>query len=165
VLLLDEPFGALDARVRAELRLWLRRLHAETQTTTVFVTHDQEEVMEVADSVVVMNRGRVEQVAGPRELYDTPANEFVMSFVGQANRFGPSWVRPHDLRVRLTPDESTHEALIERVTHLGFEVRAELVRDDGERFTVQLTRDETERLELAAGQIVYVEPTRETTFT
>ena len=165
VLLLDEPFGALDARVRAELRLWLRRLHAETQTTTVFVTHDQEEAMEVADSVVVMNRGRVEQVAGPRELYDTPANEFVMSFVGQANRFGPSWVRPHDLRVRLTPDESTHEALIERVTHLGFEVRAELVRDDGERFTVQLTRDETERLELASGQIVYVEPTRETTFT
>jgi sulfate/thiosulfate transport system ATP-binding protein len=164
VLLLDEPFGALDARVRAELRLWLRRLHAETQTTTVFVTHDQEEAMEVADSVVVMNRGRVEQVAGPRELYDTPANEFVMSFVGQANRFGASWVRPHDLRVRLTPDESTHEALIERVTHLGFEVRAELVRDDGERFTVQLTRDETERLELASGQIVYVEPTRETTF-
>jgi sulfate/thiosulfate transport system ATP-binding protein len=164
VLLLDEPFGALDARVRAELRLWLRRLHAETQTTTVFVTHDQEEAMEVADSVVVMNRGRVEQVAGPRELYDKPANEFVMSFVGQANRFGDSWVRPHDLRVRLTPDESTHEALIERVTHLGFEVRAELVRDDGERFTVQMTRDETERLELASGQIVYVEPTRETTF-
>ena len=88
VLLLDEPFGALDARVRAELRVWLRRLHEETHTTTVFVTHDQEEAMEVADKVVVMNQGRVEQVAGPRELYDEPANPFVMSFVGQANRFG-----------------------------------------------------------------------------
>ena len=164
VLLLDEPFGALDARVRAELRLWLRRLHSEAHTTTVFVTHDQEEAMEVADRVVVMNHGRVEQVSGPRELYDAPANEFVMSFVGQANRFGSSWVRPHDLRVRLAPGESTREALIERVAHLGFEVRAELVRDDGERFTVQLTRDEAENLELASGQIVYVEPTRERTF-
>ena len=88
VLLLDEPFGALDARVRAELRVWLRRLHDETHTTTVFVTHDQEEAMDVADRVVVMNKGRVEQVAEPRELYDAPANEFVMSFVGQANRIG-----------------------------------------------------------------------------
>ena len=91
VLLLDEPFGALDARVRAELRVWLRRLHEETHTTTVFVTHDQEEAMEVADRIVVMNKGRVEQVAGPRELYDQPANAFVMSFVGQANRFGDAW--------------------------------------------------------------------------
>ena len=86
VLLLDEPFGALDARVRTELRDWLRRLHDETHTTTVIVTHDQEEAMEVADEVVVMHRGQVEQVAGPRELYDRPANEFVMTFVGQANR-------------------------------------------------------------------------------
>src|SRR5436190_14874767 len=86
VLLLDEPFGALDARVRAELRAWLRRLHDETHTTTLFVTHDQEEALEVADRVVVMNHGRVEQVAGPRELYDQPTNEFVMSFVGRANR-------------------------------------------------------------------------------
>src|SRR5579871_4335986 len=99
VLLLDEPFGALDARVRAELRLWLRRLHDETHTTTVIVTHDQEEAMEVADEVVVMNRGNVEQVAGPRELYERPANEFVMSFVGQVNRIGDSWVRPHDLEL------------------------------------------------------------------
>src|SRR6266700_3348036 len=78
VLLLDEPFGALDARVRQELRGWLRRLHETTHTTTVFVTHDQEEAMEVADTVVVMNRGRVEQIAGPRDLYDSPANEFVI---------------------------------------------------------------------------------------
>jgi sulfate transport system ATP-binding protein len=165
VLLLDEPFGALDARVRAELRVWLRRLHEETHTTTVFVTHDQEEAMEVADSVVVMNRGRVEQVAGPRELYDAPANEFVMSFVGQANRFGDTWVRPHDLELVLEPNGATREAMVERIVHLGFEVRAELVRDDGQHLAVQLTRDQAEHLELDRGQIVYVHPTRSTTFT
>jgi sulfate transport system ATP-binding protein len=164
VLLLDEPFGALDARVRAELRVWLRGLHDETHTTTVFVTHDQEEAMEVADKVVVMNQGRVEQVAGPRELYDSPANPFVMSFVGQANRFGDTWVRPHDLQVLLTPNETTREAMVERISHLGFEVRVELARDDGAHVQAQLTRDDAERLELEPGQIVYVEPTRETTF-
>jgi sulfate transport system ATP-binding protein len=164
VLLLDEPFGALDARVRAELRGWLRRLHEETHTTTVFVTHDQEEAMEVADRVVVMHRGRVEQVAAPRELYDRPSNEFVMSFVGEASRFGDSWVRPHDLQVTLEPNGRTREALIERLVHLGHQVRAELVRDDGERFVLQLARDEAERLELAPGQIVYVKPTRKTVF-
>ena len=114
VLLLDEPFGALDARVRTELRAWLRRLHDETHTTTVIVTHDQEEAMEVADEVVVMNRGRVEQVAGPRELYERPANEFVMTFVGQANRLGDAFVRPHDLELTLEPNGSTREAMIER---------------------------------------------------
>jgi sulfate transport system ATP-binding protein len=164
VLLLDEPFGALDARVRAELRVWLRRLHEETHTTTVFVTHDQEEAMEVADKVVVMNQGRVEQVAGPRELYDAPANPFVMSFVGQANRFGDAWVRPHDVQVLLTPNGSSREAMVERVSHLGFEVRVELARDDGAHVQAQLTRDAAEQLELEPGQIVFVEPTRETTF-
>ena len=164
VLLLDEPFGALDARVRAELRLWLRRLHEETQTTTVFVTHDQEEAMEVADTIVVMNKGRVEQVAGPRELYDSPANAFVMSFVGQANRFGNAWVRPHDLEIVLEPNGSTREAQVERIVHLGFEVRAELIRDDGEGFSVQLTRDQAETLELERGQIVYARPVKETVF-
>ncbi len=164
MLLLDEPFGALDACVRAELRVWLRRLHDETHTTTVFVTHDQEEAMDVADNVVVMNRGRVEQIAGPRDLYDSPANEFVIGFVGQVNRFGDAWVRPHDLEVTLTPNGTTREAMVDRVTHLGFEVRVELQRDDGEQFAVQLTRDEAERLELERGQIVYVRPTRETVF-
>src|SRR3954451_25446534 len=104
VLLLDEPFGALDARVREELRVWLRRLHDETHTTTVFVTHDQQEAMDVADQVVVMNKGRIEQVAGPRDLYDEPANEFVMGFVGSASKFGDGWVRPHDLEVTLEPN-------------------------------------------------------------
>ena len=120
--------------------------------------------MEVADAVVVMNRGRVEQAAGPRELYDAPANEFVMSFVGQANRIGDAWVRPHDLQVTLVPNGTTREAMVERVTHLGFEVRAELVRDDGTPVSVQLTRDEAERLELERGQIVYVRPVREKRF-
>ncbi|HEY2326642.1 MAG TPA: TOBE-like domain-containing protein [Gaiellaceae bacterium] len=164
VLLLDEPFGALDARVRLELRAWLRRLHENTHTTTVFVTHDQEEAMEIADSVVVMNRGRVEQVAPPRVLYDEPVNEFVMSFVGQANRFGDGWVRPHDLQITLDPNGTTREALVDRLAHLGHEVRAELVRDDGERLTIQLTREQADQLELEGGQIVYVRPTRETVF-
>ena len=165
VLLLDEPFGALDARVRKELREWLRRLHDETHTTTVIVTHDQEEAMEVADEVVVMNRGRIEQVAGPVELYERPANEFVMTFVGQANRLGDAFVRPHDLELVLEPNGATREAMIERIVHLGFEVRVDLVREDGEPLSVQLTRDEAERLELDRGQIVYVRPTRQTTFT
>ena len=164
VLLLDEPFGALDARVRGELRRWLRRLHDETHTTTVFVTHDQEEAMEVADNVVVMNRGRIEQAAKPEELYDAPANEFVMSFVGHATRLGDAWVRPHDLEVVLDADESTHEALVERLVNLGFEVRAELVSADGARFNAQLGRDEAERLELERGQIVFVRPIRERVF-
>jgi sulfate/thiosulfate transport system ATP-binding protein len=160
VLLLDEPFGALDARIRAELRVWLRKLHEETHTTTVFVTHDQEEAMEVADSVVVMNHGRVEQVAGPRELYDAPANEFVMRFVGEAISFDGNLVRPHDLELSLEADESTREAQIERVVHLGFDVRAELVGDDGRPFVVQLTRDEAETLELEPGEIVFVRAKR-----
>jgi sulfate transport system ATP-binding protein len=164
VLLLDEPFGALDARVRAELREWLRRLHDEVHVTTVFVTHDQEEALELADRIVVMNRGRVEQVAPPRELYDRPANEFVMSFVGPVNRLGGAWVRPHDVELRLEPNGSTQEAQIERIVRLGFETRVELVRDDGERLFAQLTRDEADELELDAGQIVYVRAIRQTTF-
>ena len=164
VLLLDEPFGALDARVRKELRAWLRRLHDETHTTTVIVTHDQEEAMEVADRVVVMNGGHIEQVAPPRELYDAPANEFVMSFVGPVNRLGDTYIRPHDVELSLEPNGATQEAMVERLVHLGFEVRAELVRDDGEELSVQLTREQADALELAEGQIVYVRPTRQTVF-
>src|SRR5206468_803907 len=123
VLLLDEPFGALDARVRKELRIWLRRLHDETHTTTVIVTHDQEEAMDVADRVVVMNAGRIEQAAPPRELYDHPANEFVMSFVGPVNRLGDTFIRPHDVELLLEPNGSTQEAMVQRLVHLGFEVR------------------------------------------
>jgi len=165
VLLLDEPFGALDARVRKELRVWLRRLHDETHTTTVIVTHDQEEAMDVADRVVVMNAGHIEQTAPPRELYDHPANEFVMSFVGPVNRLGDTFIRPHDVELLLEPNGSTQEAMVQRLVHLGFEVRVELVRDDGETLSAQLTREQVEALELQGGQIVYVRPTRQTVFT
>jgi sulfate transport system ATP-binding protein len=164
VLLLDEPFGALDARVRKELRAWLRRLHDETHTTTVIVTHDQEEAMEVADRIALVNGGKIEQVGSPRELYDEPANEFVMSFVGPVNRVGETYVRPHDVDLTLTPNGSTREAMIERLVHRGFEVRVVLVRDDGEHLSAQLTREQAEALELERGQIVYVRPTRETVF-
>jgi sulfate/thiosulfate transport system ATP-binding protein len=164
VLLLDEPFGALDARVRKELRGWLRRLHDETHTTTVIVTHDQEEAMDVADRVVVMNGGRIEQIAPPRELYDHPANEFVMSFVGPVNRLGDTFIRPHDVELLLEPNGATQEAMVQRLVHLGFEVRVELVRDDGEVLSAQLTREQVEALELQRGQIVYVRPTRQTVF-
>jgi sulfate/thiosulfate transport system ATP-binding protein len=156
VLLLDEPFGALDARVRAELREWLLRLHDEMHVTTIFVTHDQEEALEVADNVVVMNAGRVEQVAPPRELYDEPANAFVMGFVGPVNRIGEAWVRPHDVEISHEPNGAAREAQVERIVRLGFEVRVDLVRDDGQRLHVQLTRHEADMLELAAGDIVYV---------
>ena len=164
VLLLDEPFGALDARVRAELREWLRRLHEEVHVTTVFVTHDQEEAMEVADQIAVMNHGVIEQVGGPRELYEEPASEFVMSFVGPTTRVGETWVRPHDLELLLSPAEDAAEVMIERVVHLGFEVRVELVRADGEQVWAQLTRDQCEQLELADGQIVYVRAVGERVF-
>jgi sulfate/thiosulfate transport system ATP-binding protein len=155
VLLLDEPFGALDARVRAELREWLRRLHDEVHVTTVFVTHDQEEAMAVADQIAVMNRGRIEQVGGPRDLYEQPRTEFVMSFVGPATRVGDRWLRPHDLDLLLDPADGAIEAMVRRIVHLGFEVRVELETGDGEPLWAQLTRDEVEELELEEGQIVY----------
>ena len=155
VLLLDEPFGALDASVRQELREWLRRLHDEVHVTTVFVTHDQEEAMAIADEIVLVNRGRIEQVGSPRELYERPANEFVLRFVGEATRFAGRLVRPHDVALSTLPEHGAEEVLVERVTHLGFDVRAELALGNGERFNAQLTRDESERLELAVGQLVY----------
>ena len=165
VLLLDEPFGALDARVRKELRAWLRRLHDEVHVTTIIVTHDQEEAMEVAGQIVVINHGRVEQVGTPRELYDSPANEFVMSFVGPVNKIGDSFVRPRDISLSLEPDGDGAEAMVERVVHLGFEVRAELVRDDGQHLLAQLTQEEAQALELERGMIVYAKPGRHTVFT
>ena len=158
VLLLDEPFGALDAKVRVELRTWLRRLHDEVHVTTIFVTHDQEEAMDVAEQIVVMNDGKVEQVGEPRDLYERPASEFVMSFVGPAHKLGREWVRPHDVEVLHSPNGETTEALIDRIVHLGFEVRIELTLQDGEHFSVQLTREQVDELELKEGQIVYVRP-------
>ena len=165
VLLLDEPFGALDARVRKELRQWLRRLHDEVHVTTIFVTHDQEEAMDVAEQIAVINDGRIEQVGQPRDLYEQPASEFVMSFIGPVNRVGDSFIRPHDLDILLEPrGNNSQEAMVERVVHLGFEVRVELTLQNGEQVWAQITRMQAEELELDKAGIVYVRPARKKTF-
>jgi sulfate/thiosulfate transport system ATP-binding protein len=157
VLLLDEPFGALDARVREELRDWLRRLHDEVHVTTVLVTHDQEEAMEVASRIVVMNHGRIEQVGTPAELYEHPATEFVMSFVGKVNRIGDAYIRPHEVVICELGRPGCLPATIERVVTLGFDNRIELTLADGERVWAQLTRDEVARMQPATGQIIGVD--------
>ena len=156
VLLLDEPFGALDARVRQELRAWLRHLHEEIEMTTVLVTHDQEEAMELADRVVLMNHGRIEQVGKPRDLYENPANEFVMSFIGPVNRLGDAFVRPHDIRIQLNPNGSTSRATVRHLSYLGFEVRVEMILEDERNVWAQVTREEARRLELEAGKTVHL---------
>jgi sulfate/thiosulfate transport system ATP-binding protein len=157
VLLLDEPFGALDARVREELRDWLRRLHDEVHVTTVLVTHDQEEAMEVASRIVVMNHGRIEQVGTPAELYEHPATEFVMSFVGRVNRIGDAYIRPHEVVICDLDRPGCLPATIERVVILGFDNRIELNLPNGERVWAQLTRDEVARMHLATGQVIGVD--------
>jgi sulfate transport system ATP-binding protein len=157
VLLLDEPFGALDAKVRKELRDWLRRLHDEVHVTTVFVTHDQEEALEVADELVVINHGRVEQVGTPDDLYDKPANEFVMGFLGPVTRLGERLVRPHDIEVFPAHVDQGLRAEVTRLQRIGFEVRADL-RAGTDDLRVQLTRGQAESLELAVGSTVWVRP-------
>jgi sulfate/thiosulfate transport system ATP-binding protein len=164
VLLLDEPFGALDAKVRKDLRTWLRNLHEEMNVTTIFVTHDQEEAMDVAGQLVVMNKGRVEQSGSAGDLYEKPANEFVMSFVGEVNRLGDSYVRPHDIEIVGDKEDSTEEAMVQRIVALGFEIRVELVLADGNEVWAQLTRGELERLELREGQIAYLRPVKAKSF-
>jgi sulfate transport system ATP-binding protein len=158
VLLLDEPFGALDARVRAELRDWLRRLHEEVHVTTVFVTHDQEEAMEVADRVAVLDHGRLEQVGAPAELYDAPASEFVLRFVGDAVRLGERLMRPHEVVLRRWPSDGAVEVEIERIAVLGADARVDLADGGGERLTARMRRDELEDLDLARGEIVWASP-------
>ena len=172
VLLLDEPFGALDAKVRAELRHWLRRLHDEVHVTTVLVTHDQEEALDVADRIAVLNRGRIEQVGDPVSLYERPANEFVMSFLGSVARLGGQLVRPHDIVLErdrlaaLAADARTPgspgvvTATVERVVRLGFEVRVELKADSGERFAAQVTRVEADRRRFQPGETVHARADR-----
>jgi sulfate transport system ATP-binding protein len=164
VLLLDEPFGALDAKVRKDLRTWLRHLHEEMHVTTIFVTHDQEEAMDVAEQLVVMNNGQVEQSGTANDLYENPANEFVMSFVGEVNRLGDDYVRPHDIEIVLDADEHTEEGLVQRIVALGFEIRVELVLGDGTEVWAQLTRNELQRLELRKGQIAYLRPVQAKSF-
>src|SRR5918997_830177 len=161
VLLLDEPFGALDATVRKELRAWLRRLHDEVHVTTVFVTHDQEEAMEVAEQIVVLNHGDIEQIGAPRDLYEKPANEFVMRFIGPVSELSGRWIRPHDVEILVEPSDGAAEAQIDRIVHLGFEVRVELTLGEGDSTWAQATRTRVEELELAEGQIVWLRPEAE----
>ncbi|BAY17927.1 sulfate ABC transporter ATPase subunit [Nostoc sp. HK-01] len=174
VLLLDEPFGALDAKVRKDLRAWLRRLHDEVHVTTVFVTHDQEEAMEVSDEVVVMNKGRVEQVGTPADIYDNPASAFVMSFIGPVNVLPSSsrifqsagfdaphpevFLRPQDVIIEKQANGATASAKVSRLIHLGWEIQVELTLDDGQVVTAHLTRDRFNELELEPQQRVYVKP-------
>jgi sulfate/thiosulfate transport system ATP-binding protein len=174
VLLLDEPFGALDAKVRKDLRAWLRRLHDEVHVTTVFVTHDQEEAMEVSDEIVVMNKGRVEQIGSPAQVYDHPASAFVMSFIGPVNVLPTSsqifqgtgfdsaqsemFLRPHDVVVELEPNSATVPARVKRVIHLGWEIQAELALEDGQEMVAHITRDRFDQLNLVENQRVHIKP-------
>jgi sulfate transport system ATP-binding protein len=159
VLLLDVPFGALDAKVRKELREWLRRLHDEVPVTTVFVTHDQEEAMEVADEIVVINNGRIEQVGSPDELYDAPANDFVMGFLGEVTQLGPVQLRPHDIEIALRPDLAGSTAAdILRYIRVGFEVRLIAGTEDGQEVAVVTTRAHARALGLEEGVGVWLTP-------
>lgn len=174
VLLLDEPFGALDAKIRKDLRAWLCKLHEEVKVTTVFVTHDQEEAMEVASQIVVMNEGKVEQVGTATEIYDRPANAFVMRFIGEVNTFPHDsnlaiksglkftgkdiFVRPHDIEIMVEPVNSAVAAQVKRVIHLGENIQAELLAEDGLAINAQLTRNNFSQLELEPGQQVFVRP-------
>lgn len=174
VLLLDEPFGALDAKVRKDLRAWLRRLHDEVHVTTVFVTHDQEEAMEVSDEIVVMNRGVVEQVGTPAEIYDSPASAFVMGFIGPVNVLPSSskifqktgfdttqeqmFLRPQDILIEKQPNGNGVTATVSRIIHLGWEIQAELTLDDGQIIMAHLTRERFDELQLQTQQKVYIKP-------
>ncbi len=180
VLLLDEPFGALDAKVRKELRRWLRRLHDEVHVTSVFVTHDQEEAMEVADRVVVMNQGRIEQQGTPDEVYDHPATPFVLQFLGDVNLFhgrgglgqspgAVSYVRPHELDIVATAGEDTWPVTLSQTLTVGPNTRIEFKRDGAEGFVdVELPRAAylalRERVTLAPGARMHLKPRRITRF-
>ena len=164
VLLLDEPFGALDARVRAELRQWLRQLHDVVHVTTVFVTHDQEEAMEISDTIAVINHGALEQVGAPQELYDAPATEFVMRFVGDANVVGGALVWSDDLELFDEPTDGSVEAMIVRVTVLGRDVKVELHDVDGAEIVAVIARTRFDELGLWRGQTVWVRARRERVF-
>jgi sulfate/thiosulfate transport system ATP-binding protein len=180
VLLLDEPFGALDAKVRKDLRSWLRNLHDKVSVTTVFVTHDQEEAMEVSDELVVMNHGKVEQIGSPAEIYDHPATPFVMSFIGpvnvlpshsqifQSNGFDPThpeaFLRPHDIIIETVADRASAPATLDRLVHLGWEIQAELTLEDGQTVNVFLTREQFDQLNLKPKQKVFLKPKKAKSF-
>jgi sulfate transport system ATP-binding protein len=191
VLLLDEPFGALDAKVRKELRRWLRRLHDELHITSIFVTHDQDEAMEVADRVVLMNHGRVEQVGTPREVYERPATPFVYGFLGTVNRFDAraedgrvrvgeaelavdssfsgnamvqAYARPHELRIHTDMGASGLPARVARVLSFGAASRVELTSADGQHIDAELGREQVLELDLQPGREVRVQAVRVSLF-
>jgi sulfate/thiosulfate transport system ATP-binding protein len=171
---LDEPFGALDAKVRKDLRNWLRQLIEQIQVTTIIVTHDQEEAMEVSDEIVVMSKGRIEQVGTPADVYDNPATRFVMSFIGPVNVLPRNsqlirnsgfdaaandvFVRPHDVLIEANKGEGSVPAKVLRLIHLGWEILAELIFEDGETITANLTREQYDKLNLQPQQKVFVRP-------
>ncbi|MEO3692241.1 sulfate/molybdate ABC transporter ATP-binding protein [Roseateles paludis] len=191
VLLLDEPFGALDAKVRKELRRWLRRLHDELHITSLFVTHDQEEALEVADRVVVMNHGKVEQVGAPHEVYEQPATPFVYGFLGAVNRFvgqagaghvllgehrlphdhsaAPgteveAYIRPHELQINLNPNAPGLPATVERVLSFGANARVELLGANGQPLEAEISREKAAELRLQTGQAVRLSAARVSLF-
>lgn len=172
VLLLDEPFGALDAKVRKELRTWLRKFHERVGVTTILVTHDREEAMEVADQIVIMNHGNIEQIGTTAQIYDHPANPFVMSFIGDVNvvphhfdfyrKLGLTshedqiFVRPHDIELLTSPAEKVATGRLQRVINLGYQVQAELVIDENLLLNVHLSPDKFSKLALQPGQQVFI---------
>jgi sulfate/thiosulfate transport system ATP-binding protein len=162
VLLLDEPFGALDAKVRKELRRWLRRLHHDMKITSVFVTHDQEEALEVADRVVIMDHGVVAQVGTPEEVYDQPATPFVYEFLGNVNHVPQGkekgYVRPHDLEVSLQPSARSFTATVEHIIPLGPSVRLMLKQGNGEELEAEMNKENYRELQLSQGQTIFVSP-------
>ena len=172
VLLLDEPFGALDAKVRKELRRWLRRLHDELHITSIFVTHDQEEALEVADRVVLMDHGKVEQIGSPTEVYEHPATPFVYGFLGAANRFPSSgdsagelgFARPHEVAIATQPAADGIEATVSRVLSFGAASRVELTGTTNQHYEVELARERADALALQSGQRVWLLPQRLSVF-
>ncbi|MGA2881439.1 MAG: TOBE-like domain-containing protein [Bryobacteraceae bacterium] len=169
VLLLDEPFGALDAKVRQELRRWLRTLHAKIPVTSVLVTHDQEEALEVADRIVIMNQGRIEQTGTPDEVFHNPASEFVVTFLGHVNLFhgrhgangraARVFVRPHDLDIERAPSNGDSVfARVLRIQSAGPIVRVELTSDQNDSITVEMTHERHRDLMIKTGDPVFVKP-------
>lgn len=193
VLLLDEPFGALDAKVREELRSWIRRLHDEFHVTSIFVTHDQNEAFEIADKIVVVNRGRVEQIGSPQEIYEHPQSAFVAGFVGPVNilrgkieagkakvgqfEFDMSQaieegqvsvealIRPSDVMLTKPSGKNLPSGVIKRISFLGWGIKVDIVLKDGQLLTVHLTKERLQELQLKEGQEVYIQPTDAKVFT